>query len=213
MAEPAKFRSTVTGTVAAAESVAVTVSVPPSSANAPPLLSDKFTVVSLVRVVVTYEALSADRGRRTDAGNGDRDALARGVAGVDAGERDAAGGWPAAMVIELAEAESSVPSLAEPEKLRSTVVGTVVAAESVAVTVSVPPSSAIAPPLVSDRFTVGSPLSVGSTDEVLPTAAPVVVPILTATSWFVVLPVSMPVSVMLPLVWPAAMVIEPADAE
>ena len=64
-----------------------------------------------------------------------------------------------------------------------------------------------------DRFTVGSPLSVGSIDEVLPMAAPVAVPILTAMFWLLGLPVSMPVSVMLPLVWPAAMVIEVADAE
>jgi hypothetical protein len=54
---------------------------------------------------------------------------------------------------------------------------------------------------------------VGFTDEGLPIAAPVVEPMLTETFWLLPLPVSIAVSVTLPLVWPDAIVIEVADVE
>ena len=120
-------------------------------------------------------------------------------------------------------------------KFRSTITAPVAGAESVAVTVSAPASSANAPPLESVRFTVGSPVSVAVTEVELPSVPPPVrarmaasfaldarkvrsdkenlrEPMLTTTVSSSALSVSMPVRVAVPLRLPAGMVIDVADA-
>jgi hypothetical protein len=92
------------------------------------------------------------------------------------------------------------------------VTGTVVADESVAVTVSVPPSSG-REGVPNDKFTVGSPLKVAVTDDVVPMeAGELTLLIPTVMVWSAVLLVSTPVSVMLPVVLPAGIVIEMSEA-
>ena len=69
---------------------------------------------------------------------------------------------PAGIVIEMSDAVKFVVCAAEPVKPKIIVTGTAVADESVAVTVSVPPSSG-SEGFANDRLTVGSPLKVAVT--------------------------------------------------
>jgi hypothetical protein len=101
---------------------------------------------------------------------------------------------------------------AEPVKPKLIETGTVVADESVAVTVSVPPSSG-REGVANDKLTVGSPFKVAVTDDVVPmTPGALTLVIPTVMVWSAVLLVSTPVSVMLPVVLPAGTVIEMSDA-
>jgi hypothetical protein len=103
--------------------------------------------------------------------------------------------------------------VAEPAKSKLMVTATVVADESVAVTVSLPPSSANEV-FDCDKLTVGSPVKVALTDDGLPAAAPTLpLPMLTVRPWLLEVSVSKPVSVVEPVVWPEAIVIEAGDAE